>query len=120
FCTAIYFLLRGDEFSAFHRIKQDEVWHFYDGSSLTIHIIDEKGEYSEMNVGRSLGEDAFPQAVVKAGCFFAASVNDPRSYSLVGCTVAPGFDFADFEMPNRKEMCKRFPRHREIIERLTY
>jgi predicted cupin superfamily sugar epimerase len=120
FCTAIYFLLRSNEFSAFHRIKQDEVWHFYDGSSLIVHIIDEKGEYSETKVGRDLSEGAFPQAVVKAGCFFAASVNDLHSYSLVGCTVAPGFDFDDFEMPARNELCQRFPQHRQIIETLTY
>jgi len=120
FCTAIYFLLRGNEFSAFHRIKQDEMWHFYDGSALTIHIIDVNGDYSEIKVGRSLAEGALPQAVGKAGCFFAANVVDPGSYSLTGCTVAPGFDFADFEMPTRKELCERFPQHREIIERLTY
>ena len=119
FSTAIYFLLEGEDFSALHRIKQDEVFHFYDGSSLTVHVIDPDGNYSALKLGRDWTAGERPQAVVPAGSLFGATVNDTRSYSLVGCTVAPGFDFADFELPPREELCRQFPQHREIIERLT-
>jgi predicted cupin superfamily sugar epimerase len=119
FSTAIYFLLSGDDFSALHRIKQDEVWHFYDGSSLTVHVIDPEGSYTAIKVGRDLQRGEGPQAVVKAGCIFGASVDESGSYALVGCTVAPGFDFADFELPGREELCRLYPQHRPIIERLT-
>jgi len=119
FSTAIYFLLEGEDFSALHRIKQDEVWHFYDGSPLTLHVIDPEGRYSTIEVGRDLWAGEVPQAVVKAGCLFGATVNDTRSYALVGCTVAPGFDFADFEMPGLEELCRLYPRQRQVIERLT-
>jgi predicted cupin superfamily sugar epimerase len=119
FSTAIYFLLEGDDFSALHRIKQEEVWHFYDGSSLTVHVIDPRGNYTALRVGRDLDRGEVPQAVVMAGCLFGATVNDPGSFALAGCTVAPGFDFADFELPGREELCRLYPQHREIITRLT-
>jgi predicted cupin superfamily sugar epimerase len=117
--TAIYYLLRSGELSALHRIKSDEGWHFYDGSPLTVHVLDVRGNYSTILLGRNLSAGEVPQAVVRAGDYFGATVNDPNSYSLVGCTVAPGFDFADFEMPSRQELFERFPQHRAIIERLT-
>jgi predicted cupin superfamily sugar epimerase len=117
FCTAIYFLLQGQDFSALHRIKQDEVWHFYDGAALTVHVLDDAGEYSTIHLGRDAGEE--PLGVVPAGRLFGATVRDGRSWSLVGCTVAPGFDFADFELPGRAELCRLYPQHRTVIERLT-
>jgi predicted cupin superfamily sugar epimerase len=119
FCTAIYYLLQGDDISALHRIKQDELWHFYDGSPITVHVIDPEGNYSATRVGRNPAAGELPQAVVAAGSFFGATVDAPGSYALTGCTVAPGFDFADFELPGRAELCRLFPQHRRIIERLT-
>ncbi len=119
FSTAIYYLLTDTDFSAFHRINQDEVWHFYDGTSLTIHMIDPAGIYSAVKVGRNIqaGEDLV--AVVRGGWLFGAAVNIPLSYALVGCTVAPGFDFADFEMPSRQKLLEDYPQHQQIIEKLT-
>ncbi len=119
FSTAIYYLLSGTDFSALHRIKQDEVWHFHDGAGLTVHVIDSAGDYSAIQLGRSIQQGEVPQAVVRAGCLFGASVRDPKSYALVGCTVAPGFDFADFEVPSRQQLVALYPPHRQIIERLT-
>lgn len=115
FATMIYYLLDGGTFSAFHRIQQDEGWHFYDGSSLTLHVLAPDGTHAT----HRLGLDHEPQAVVPAGHYFAAVVDDPASYTLAGCTVAPGFDFTDFEMPSRGELLHRFPQHRALLERLT-
>ncbi len=115
--TAIYFLLDEGNFSAFHRIASDEVWHFYAGSSLVVYVIDPEGNYSELHLGD--GEGEVFQAVVKAGCWFASRVRDAAGFALVGCTVAPGFDFADFELGARGELIRTFPAHQKLIEELT-
>jgi uncharacterized protein len=117
--TAIYFLLEGKNFSAFHRLRSDEVWHFYAGEPLMVHAIDPAGEYSSIRLGRDLDAGEVPQAVVPAGCWFASHVADWKSFAVVGCTVAPGFDFEDFEMGKRGELVARYPQHRELIEGLT-
>ena len=117
--TSIYFLLTGKDISAFHRIKSDEIWHFYFGSSITLYRIDPDGMLFKTKIGNDLDNGELFQTYVKAGHWFGAKVNDPSSFTLVGCTVAPGFDFADFELGNRKELIKAYPRHREIIELLT-
>ena len=119
FSTAIYFLLEGTDVSAFHRIKQDELWHFYQGSSLSIHVIDSFGNHSVVKLGRKPDAGEQLLAVVEAGSLFGAVVDDPKSYSLVGCTVAPGFDFDDFEMPGRESLLEEFPQHREVIEKFS-
>jgi uncharacterized protein len=117
--TAIYFLLKGKNFSAFHRLRSDEVWHFCEGEPLVVHVIEPEGDYSEIVLGRDLEAGQGLQAVVQAGCWFASHVADWNSFSVVGCTVAPGFDFEDFEMGKREELGERYPQHRELIERLT-
>ena len=112
--TAIYFLLAGNDFSAFHRLASDEVWHFYAGSALVVYVIDPEGNRSELH----LGDGAF-QGVVNAGCWFASRLKDPSGFALVGCTVAPGFEFADFELAARAELIRIYPAHRKLIEELT-
>ncbi len=119
FSTAIYFMLTSENFSAFHRIKQDEVWHYYTGSSLYVHVIDKTGKYARHTVGLDIENGATPQFIVTAGDWFGSSVVDENSFSLVGCTVAPGFDFRDFEMAKREDLLKFFPDHKEIITALT-
>ena len=119
FCTAIYYLLEGDDFSAFHRIKQDEVWHFYDGAALTLHVLAADGSCRTHRLGRDLTAGELPQAVVVGGDLFAAAVSAADAYALVGCTVSPGFDFADFELPGRAELCRLYPQHSALIERFT-
>lgn len=119
FSTAIYFLLKGNDFSAFHQIRQDELFHFYDGSCLTIHVIDHAGDYFKLKVGRDIDNGETPQGIIKAGWIFGASVNDSNSYSLVGTTAAPGFDFNDFELLSRNHLIRLYPQHRTIIEKLT-
>ena len=117
--TAIAFLLPGDEISALHRIKSDEVWHHYAGSALTVHVIDPDGSYRGLSLGNDLHAGESLQAVVPAGRWFGATVDDEASYALVGCTVSPGFDFDDFELGVRTDLIERYPQHRSIIERLT-
>lgn len=119
FATAIYFLLERGEFSALHRIKQDEIWHFYDGAPLTIHMIGVGGLYSTATLGRDVQAGQTLVAVVTAGTLFGATVTEPGRFALVGCTVAPGFDFADFEMPERAQLLEQYPEHERLIEQLT-
>ena len=118
FCTAIYFLLGKEDVSMLHRIKSDELWHFYDGATLTIHVLTPHGGHNDIKLGTDLASGETYQAVVPAGCWFGAEVSGDGEYSLVGCTVAPGFDFADFEMGNRDSLLKQFPDHTEIIQRM--
>ncbi len=117
--TAIYFLLDGANFSAFHRLRSDEVWHFYAGGALNVHELSTEGKYREVTLGNNPEAGEEFQAVVKAGHWFAASVQDADSFALVGCTVAPGFDFADFEIAEREELLKLFPQHGGLIARFT-
>jgi uncharacterized protein len=117
--TAIYFLLEGMSFSAVHRLRSDEIWHFYTGEPLVVHVIEPEGKYSSILLGRDLEAGQVPQAVVRAGCWFASHVADWKSFGVVGCTVAPGFDFEDFELGRREELVAKYPQHRELIDRLT-
>ena len=117
--TSIYYLLLSDSFSAFHRIKQDEIWHFYLGSTLSLHLISEAGEYRCILIGNKLEQNNVLQYTVPAGYWFAAEVEEEDSFALVGCNVAPGFDFRDFELGKREDLLKMFPKHRSLIRRLT-
>ena len=120
YSTCIYFLLTSDTFSAFHKIKQDEIWHFYDGSPIYLHIISETGEYSKHVIGRNFSKGEVPQLVVPGNAWFAATVANENDYSLVGCTVSPGFDFNDFVLPTRASLISQFPQHTAIISKLTH
>jgi len=116
--TAIYFLLPAGTFSAWHRIRSDEVWNHYRGAALEIHTLNDGGEHTVHLLGADVERGQRPQAVVPAGLLQGARPVG-EGYALVGCTVAPGFDFADFEMPGRAALTRRFPRHRALIEALT-
>ena len=120
YATGIYFLLTSEKFSAFHKINQDEMWHFYKGTTLKLHTITKNGDYSFVLIGNDLEKGEVPQHTVQGGDWFAAEVVDVNSYAFVGCTVAPGFDFADFVLPKSKELMELFPQHREVIEKLTH
>lgn len=119
FCTSIYHLLDGSQVSKFHRLKSDEIWHFYSGSSLTIYFIDPNGKNYTIKLGSDINTGEVFQAIIPNGVWFGAIIDDPNSYTLIGCTVAPGFDFYDFELANRTDMLKAFPEHKDIIEKLT-
>lgn len=116
--TAIYFLMETGNFSAFHRIKSDELWHHYEGVGLEIVVIHPQGALEILKLGKDFENGEQPLLVVPEGCWFASRVaND--GFALVGCTVAPGFDFADFELAERARLIKTFPKHEKIINELT-
>jgi predicted cupin superfamily sugar epimerase len=117
FSTAIYFLLEPGQFSAFHRIQADEVWHFYSGSPLHVYVIHPNGELETIRLGQDLENGSVLQAVVPAGCWFASRPAG-EGFSLVGCTVAPGFDFADFELAEQEVLSRQFPQHQALITSL--
>jgi uncharacterized protein len=119
FSTAILFLLKKGQVSRLHRLKSDETWHFHAGSALTIHAISPAGRYKAFRLGGSPVRGEEFQITVKAGHWFGATIAGRGAFSLVGCTVAPGFEFADFEMADRRKLIGRYPRHRRVIEKLT-
>ncbi|HNV86981.1 MAG TPA: cupin domain-containing protein [Candidatus Omnitrophota bacterium] len=117
--TGIYFLLKGGQFSAFHRIRSDEVWHFYAGSPLRLYRINPAGKLSTVYLGADPRKRCVFQAAVRAGDWFAAEVSVKAGFSLVGCTTAPGFDFRDFELAKKEDLSARYPRWKALIQRLT-
>jgi predicted cupin superfamily sugar epimerase len=117
--TGIYFLLTDSEFSAFHRIKSDEMWHFYKGKSMEVYVILPNGDLQTIRLGSNPDKGEVMQAVVPANCWFASKVIEADGYALVGCTVSPGFDFDDFELATRQTLTAEYPTHENIIQALT-
>ena len=116
--TAIYFLLEEGNFSAFHRIRSDECWHFYAGQTLEIFELSPNGTLKIISLGNSLSEGTCFQYVVPAGYWFASRPAEKSSFCFVGCTVAPGFDFNDFELAKASDLIKAFPQHEMLIRSL--
>lgn len=120
FATSIYFLLEGSDFSSLHRIKSDELWHFYAGTALDVYVIHpDDGRLEVLKLGPRFDHGETFKAVVPHGAWFGAKVSDPDSFALVGCTVSPGFDFEDFELAEREKLLAEFPQHEELIKMLT-
>ncbi len=117
YLTGIYFLLTGDSFSAFHRINQDESWHFYLGTAITIYVIEPDGNLITHQLSNEL--DTEFQITIPANHWFAAKVEAPESFAFVGCNVAPGFDFQDFELAERETLTSEYPQHSALIKELT-
>ena len=117
--SSIYYLLEKGQFSAFHRLKSVEIWSFFEGDPLTIHVIDPQGGLVEKRLGRNFDMGESFQVVIEPGSWFAAEQRGPGEFTLVGCTVAPGFEYEDMEIASRDELKARYPQHKEIIERLT-
>ena len=126
--TAIYYMLCDGAHSAWHRIHSDEVWHFYAGAPIDIHVINPAGQLLTHRLGNALThQEAVFQVVVPAGQWFAAELcdagdagdaGDPATFALVGCTVAPGFEFSEFELADVAALTKLYPQHEAVIARL--
>lgn len=116
--TSIYFLLEKGEVSHFHKLKSDEMWYFHDGNPLTVYMIQSNGQLVAEKLGLDIKNNEKPQLLVPKGTIFGSAMN-AEGYSLVGCMVAPGFDFQDFKLYERKELMDKYPNHEEIITKLT-
>ncbi len=119
YSTAIYYLLESKDVSSMHRLDSDEQWFHLDGSALTVHSISPNGNYIQHHIGKNLDAGEMPYAVVPHGNWFGGTVDEADSFALVGCIVAPGFDFDDFELVKREKLIERFPQHKELITKLT-
>jgi uncharacterized protein len=119
FATAIYFLLEGKQYSAFHRIQSDELWHFYAGGGLHIYVLHPDGRGEVLKLGDDLENGYSFQHMVPAGSWFASKPVSENAFTFVGCTVAPGFDFADFELAEREQLLNEYPEYTDWINRLT-
>lgn len=117
--TGIYFLLEQGNFSAFHQIKSDEMWHFYAGQALEVLELTPDGTLRCTRMGPEVWQGDVYQHVVAANTWFASRVADGGEFSLVGCTVAPGFDFADFCLADRETLLALYPQHHSVITALT-
>lgn len=121
-CTAIYYLLCDDAYSAWHRIGSDEIWHFHAGCTLDVHVLRDGGGLTTHRLGNPVEQPGTVfQAVVPAGCWFAAERvdPDPAAYTLAGCTVAPGFEFSEFELADPVRLLATHPEHAALIRRLS-
>jgi len=116
--TSIYFLLTSENVSRFHRIKSDEQWFFHAGSPLIVHTLGENG-HEQTLIGSAFSKGEKLHFVVPKNTIFGSSVLYENSFSLVSCVVAPGFDFADFELFDSDYLLKEFPDHTTIINQLT-
>ena len=119
YSTAILFLLPAGAVSRLHRLRSDELWHFHLGGPLELTAIHPDGRIERAALGPDVLAGQKLQHAVEAGCWFAASPMAAGAYSFVGATVAPGFDFLDFELADSGRLAERFPHAREIIRKLA-
>ena len=117
-CTAIYFMLTPDTFSAMHRIPTDEMFHFYAGDPIEMLVLEEGKEGELVTVGNDL-ERATPQYVVKKGNWQGSRLKSGGEFALLGVTVSPGFDFSDFEIGEADDLIKQFPSYKDRILSLS-
>ncbi len=117
--TSGYYLLAGDDFSRFHRLKADELWHHYEGGPLIIYIINSSGELEKHILGMDLKSGENPSVLIEKKQWFAAELKDKDSFVLAGCTVVPGFEYEDLELADRATLIAYYPQHKDIIKRLT-
>lgn len=117
--TSIFYLLKGADFSAFHKILSDEIWYYHAGEGAFLYCIFPDGSLINYRLSADDHPEAQLQVVMPGGCWFAAKPISETGYILAGCMVAPGFDFADFTLANRTDLKKLFPQHTELIERFT-
>lgn len=117
--TAIYFLLEEKSKSHFHRIQSDELWFFHEGEALEIFVLRED-KVEVIVLGKNIEQGEQLQTVIPSGLWFGARLKHQTGYALVSCTVAPGFDFRDFELGKKRELTDLFPQHYEMIEELGY
>ena len=117
--TSIYFLLKSGQVSKLHQLTSDEIWYYHSGSALTLVMIDNDGVVKEEVLGSDIENGEHPQILIEAGTIFGATIKEENSYTLMGCSVSPGFDFRDFKLFGRDELLSIYPQQKELIEKLT-
>jgi uncharacterized protein len=117
--TSIYYMLDTNTFSAMHRVKSDEVYHFYSGDPLELLLLYPDGKTEVVIIGSDIAAGHYPQFVIPRDCWQGSRVRPGGSYSLIGATVAPGFDFADFEIGKRADLVAQYPAQSDLISALT-
>jgi uncharacterized protein len=122
--SSIEYLLEAGDYSAFHRLRSDEIWYFHAGGPLGITMILPDGTLGVTRIGppgrdRDLSEAIGLQAVLPAGTWFAAAPESGTSYTIIGCVAVPGFEYGDWELGGRDSLVSAYPAHRETIERWT-
>jgi len=120
YSTAIYYLITPTEFSGFHRVCSDEIFHFYMGDTVEMVQITSKGELKRVLIGNNLSSDTQPQVIVPADVWQGTRLVDGGTWALLGCTVAPGFEFADFEGGSFEELLHLFPQHEKIFRKYIF
>lgn len=119
FSTSIYYLITDLDFSAFHRLISDEVYHFYAGDPVNLCLIDEAGHLEQIALGANILSGEVRQALVPQGVWQASHIKDGGRWALLGCTVSPAFEISDYEHGDRIRLSQAFPEHAELIGRLT-
>jgi len=114
--SSIHFMVTAQSPSRFHRIKTDEIWHFYTGDALVLHLINEQGKYQFFELSNTAEKERF-QMMIKKNTWMAASTKG--EFSLVGCTLSPGFEYVDFELGIRAKMLQEYPNLEDVILRFT-
>lgn len=120
FGTAIYYLLTPDTFSALHRLRTDEVYHFYLGDPVTMLLLQPGGGSEVISLGQDIGAGQRVQVVVPRASWQGSFLQPGGAFALLGTTMAPGFDPADFEIGDRQTLIRAYPDQRPLIERLTH
>lgn len=115
-CTSIHYLLQNADFSSFHKLQSDEIWYFHVGSPLHIHILRPNGRYEKKEL--SINDTGALSVIIEAGAWFAAEIPSCLGFSLSSCVVAPGFEFAEFELGEKEKLLAMYPAQAELIERL--
>jgi len=119
FSTAIYYLLTPDSFSAMHRVRTDEIFHFYAGDRVEMLQLFNDGTGKVVGLGSDLEAGLRPQVVVPRETWQGARLVDGGRFALLGATVAPGFEFSDFELGIRKDLLRLYPGYERLIRLLT-
>ncbi|MDF2431363.1 MAG: uncharacterized protein JWP44_994 [Mucilaginibacter sp.] len=117
-CTSIYYLLEGENYSVFHRLLSDELWYFHKGEPLHIHVINNEGKYQVIELSDTISGNL--SVAIRAGEWFAAEIPSKTDFTLVSCAVAPGFEFAEFEIAQKDELILLYPQHTALINKFCY
>jgi len=119
YSTAIYYLVTPTEFSALHKLPQDEIFHFYLGDPVEMIQIDPNGDLKRIIIGNDIVGGQRPQVIAPGNTWQGTRLVGGGKWALLGTTVAPGFDFKDFQISSRSDLVERYPQHKNDIERFT-